>query len=210
MDKFIGRLTFGFLLGQAAPGFILMVVLWDLGYIDFGSLLASQASATSGSPPWLALLVTGSLVGVVIDQIGWATGGWLMAKETEGTLPSEYFENFNSLAIVLLGPVLVAGLALYALLFSKVKDLNVREFLPRISSEKFAQWEWLQSFYLYTAQFFMNAALAGTLAILPIWIATEQIAWTLALWTGIGLLKLMEMRASSTLFAAESELVDEP
>jgi hypothetical protein len=208
VDKFLGRLTFGFLLSQVAPGFVMVTAIWLIYGPDLGVFMPAPAADGTQTPPWFFLLVLGALSGVVLDQLNWAAGGWhaTMAKTEKFKL--HQLDKLPSVVLILLGPIGAVFAVMGALFFSKVGDLTVEEFLPSIDPKRFEQWEWLQSFYVYSALFCANAALAAAILFVPVLMSDLTRPWATAVWFAAGILTLLENRAFGSLSDAERAFVD--
>lgn len=208
MDSFLSRLTFSFLLGQVAPGFIFTTLVWLVYQPEVSELvirIVGNSATQASAPPWILLIFSGTLVGVVLDQLSWTGAGW-QTNYLKRKGWRHYEEKVPSVVWILIGPLGVLVPILTALVCSRASDLTVQEFLPKIKPELFGQWEWLQNFYLYSAQFSSNTALALSLVYLPLYLKQMSFSHAIVLWTTIGLLQLLSIRTFDTLFQAEHEL----
>ena len=95
---------------------------------------------------------------------------------------------------IALGPIGVVAPILIALLFAKTEDLKVREFLPRVAKDDFDRWEWLQNFYLYSAQFLINTAFVASLLLLPLAITLKSFWLGVGIWLFAGVMVLLAVR----------------
>ena len=203
MDKFLGRLTFGFLIGQVAPGFLIVTSLWFIYKPDIGFLHLQLAP---GAVPWFTLLAVGSFVGMALDQLNWVGTGWYSSflKKHPSIKKIDFFVVFW----IVLGPLGVVLPVLIGLTFAKVSDLKANEFLPAIDPDRFNQWQWLQDFYLYRSEFFINTSLAAALLFIPLSMEGISFWYGVTLWATVGVFNLLSIRMTETLEGAEEELVN--
>lgn len=218
MDKFLGKLTFSFLLGQLAPGFLLVTTLWLIyepsidflepapSIVESGALDSDDAGEAAAAVekkqyvPWIFLLASGALIGIIVDQLNWAGHGTLDRVDRHRLFIK------HSILWIVMGPLGVLVPVLIALALTKTEDLVVKEFLPRVDPTYFGHWEWLQNFYLYSAQYLINTALVASVLLVPVSMANGSWGVFAAGWFGIGLLTLLAIRAFNSLFAAEEQL----
>lgn len=207
MDKFLGRLTFGFVLGQLAPGLLLAVGLW----LVFQPTLSAVGHSGNG-PPWAMLFVLAAFLGITLDLVSWSAHGvWDKLTSVPPDHTSIRFLQHAGLTIAL-GPATVLFPVIKGLVFSRTAKLVVREHLPWIPSEKMEQFEWLQNFHLYPAQFAANASLALSLLFLVLlgrclgaW-QWHDFPFLAGLWVAAGLLQVLSIRTYASLFDAERRL----
>jgi hypothetical protein len=184
VKDFISRLTFGFVMAQLFPGAVTVFAI-TFAYLSFEGELPDQVVASTdmvlrkwqqGDPAHL-LFLAGLFVafGMLIHGVHWTVLGALERTRAEAAVDPSSDSMFDlqwdrrPIAVHLF--TAPARLFRELVLVGRRKGFvqtSIRENVARISSDFMKQHEFMQDFYLYTAQFFAHTAYALMLCVLAL------------------------------------------
>ena len=174
MKDFVSRLTFGFLMAQLFPGAVTVFAI-TFAYMSFEGrlpnavvasvdlILNTWAAGTTGHKLFLAGLFIA--FGMLIHGIHWTILG-AIEQEWRATrpMPHSMFDLPRDRTLLafqlLIGPTRFFHELLLVARRRGVVRSAVRENVARIRDDLMKQHEFMQDFYLYTAQFFAHTAYA--------------------------------------------------
>lgn len=222
MGDFISRTTFGFLMAQLFPGTVAVFAIAfahaaierrlpdsTLKAID-RILLRWQKKRRATLLFLLALCVA---AGMVIHAFHWSVLGTLERGGRRSMFASAWHR--QPIAVQVVGGVPRMMYETYLLASSaNVYESSVFENVPLINDEWMKQHEFMQDFYLYTAQFLAHTAYAllfcaGALLIFMIryGFTWRRCTMLLVLWLGIGGFLTLSRLQFCSLFRAEAQLI---
>jgi hypothetical protein len=177
MNDLISKATFGFLMAQLFPG---AIAVFAIGSAYFAlqpnhppTLLAAASrqltiwgAASLGEQLFLIGLCIGA--GMIIHGLNWAVLGAL-ENHLKGSVFNAPFHAQRIFIQILLAPVR-AVIELFTFLYvpKDIRDVRMPENVANITKDEMAQFQWLQDFYLYSAQFFAHVSIALGLVILAL------------------------------------------
>ena len=215
MTNFFGKLTFGFVLGQFLPGFLLVMAWQAIGVQAEHGFEVWRDPGPFLLPIGGTEIVLAIVVGLLIDGINWAGRAFLERQAgKDGKLPTETRLHSRPPVVLIAGPVGPLFCALHFIFCSRTRSLAISENVVRISNDQLGHFRWLQDFYLYAGQFYANTSLAASVALLPLALSFTgaglfwqcvAICWFLA-----GLCWLLSLRTFASLFWAEACLAKGP
>lgn len=168
MNDFVSRTTFGFVMSQMFPGAIAVFSLVFAFYAVERSLpnavIASALQilkAWDEAPVAYQLFLLGFCIGfgMFIHALNWAVLGALEHQ------PQHVFDSpfhHRTIALQVLGAPIRAVFEIGVLLFGpkELREARIKENAPDIHQEFMRQFEFVEDFYLYPAQFFAHTTLA--------------------------------------------------
>ena len=225
MRDLISKVTFGFLMAQLFPGALLA---FALTFLYFSVLPSRYGSVYQAVNTVMATWETGSL-GRILVLLGVCTGlgmfihglHWAVVGRLESRYGSVFDSYWHDLAIwkqVLLGPVKMIR-EVGDLLFREgdIRSAGVRENVPRVPADRFAHFQFLQDFYLHSAQFFLHTSYAmlaccgGIIAFSVMGgLTLRRAGIVLLLYVATGLFFVLGRVQLHSLFRAEDELAQHP
>lgn len=168
MKDALTKLTFGFVMAQLFPGAIattaatLAYLAWDrrlpasvVTAVD--QLLENWSHGTSAHHLFLLGLCIG--FGMFIHGLHWAALGAL-EKDGKVSVFSSRWHRWPIVFQVLLGPLRMFFELICLGSTVSTKAASIHENVPQIGQDQMMQHEFLQEFYLYSAQFFAHTAWA--------------------------------------------------
>jgi hypothetical protein len=223
MKDLVSKATFGFLMAQLFPGAVLVLSLaFVLALIRgtppnslwqaFAAILDGWSSATAAAK----LLLLGCCIGagMAIHGVHWSVVGHV--EHRERMLADSRWHRRRLAIQVLLAPVQIV--VEVVALFRHVKDLSharVEENAPYVNKDAFATFEFLEEFYLYSAQFFVHTAYAllGSFCSIVVFVLKQgtterRLLMLLAVYLIAGLFFVLGRLQLNTLFAAELDILD--
>jgi hypothetical protein len=224
MNDLITKATFGFLMAQLFPGAVIVFSI-NFVYFAFGTqapcgLLATAdhvltlwSSASVAQQLFLLALCVGA--GMFVHGLHWAVFGYLENKAEDGRLFRAYWKDYSLGLQVLTEPFHLTIKTVEPFLRAKsIRDMVLEENVPNIHKDHMKQFEFIEDFYLYSAQFFCHTAyslLAVVAAVTafgilygPTW--RRFVLWLLSYFL-CGVFSLLGHIQLGSLFAAESDLV---
>ncbi len=238
MKDFISKFTFGFVMAQLFPGAIAVLGSAVLVHAAspprptsfVGSVLSILESWGTLDVPYIALLLAVFVgAGMLIHGLHWAVLGYLESRyETFSRSPAHWRtkkieagssepdgEGVPLWWQILRGPVMIIlEVGQLTFLATDISKVSIEENAPQVSKDLMPQFEFLQEFYLYSAQFFAHTGYALLVMLTSV---VTFIAWNgftphragigVALYLAIGVFFVLGRIQLETLFKAEEEIV---
>jgi hypothetical protein len=222
VNDFITKATFSFVMAQLFPGAILVFSIAFI-YVASGvgvpnSVLATSSLVlglwnSSSVAHQLFLLVLCIGAGMFIHGLHWTVLGYL--ENRFGSVCDSYWSSKPLWAQLLLGPIKMS-LEVGSLFrrIQHIRDTTLKENAPAVHKDLMPQFQFVEEFYLYSAQFFAHTAYALLGVIMAITLYAVLYGFTgrrLILWLiayGVsGLFFILGRVQLNSLFTAEEQIV---
>jgi len=183
----------------------------DSFLISIQSTIADWGALTLTAQLFLAGLCVGA--GMAIHGIHWSVIGYYESTEGNDVFHSFWY-NMPLIFQVLLGPPKIVGETAIMVWGAKtIQGAAVPENVPQIHKDLFPHFEFLQEFYLYSAQFFAHTAyalvisLASAIAFVAVnGLTPRRLAIAIVVYLACGVFFVLGRVQLSSLFSAEIEL----
>lgn len=175
MKDFVSKATFGFLMAQLFPGAVAVLGVsffyFQATTVEPDSLLGAVRLTVGnwGQLPTISqLFLVGSCVGagMLIHGIHWSVIGFYECKDDRGSIFDSFWHDKPLVLQLLGGPIKIVVETASFLGIRHIRKATVEENAVKVDKDLFPNFEFLQEFYLYPAQFFAHTAYA-----LLIWIS---------------------------------------
>ena len=223
MKDFLGKTTFGFIMAQLFPGAVAMLgasfLYWQATHRLPDSLLGSVqiAVASWGQLSTLAqIFLAASCVGLgmLIHGLHWAVIGYYECRGDGKAVFDSFWHKRLLFLQVVGGPLKIIAETGLFFGIDDIRKATVSENSTSVNKDLFANFEFLQDFYLHPAQFFAHTAYAlliwvsAVIAFVASYGLTERRALILAaIYLFCGLFFVLGRLQLRSLFVNEEELV---
>jgi hypothetical protein len=166
MKDILSKATFGFFMAQLFPG---SLIIFSIAFVYLSSITASSAGILSMANQVLALWANASITqqllllalcigaGMFAHGLHWAVLGYL-EKKNETFFKSSCWDCALWLQVIVAPAKLIIETAELFLCAHYIKDITMTENAPNIHKNHMKQFEFIEDFYLYPAQFFCHTA----------------------------------------------------